>query len=169
MIWPPLILLKFPYCLLQALPVTHDCDIICLSEKFLDSSISNEDERIRIEGYNLLRADHLSNKKRGDVCIYCKELFPIIKRDDLCTFKDCLVTKIIMGKKKLFFSCLYRSASQTKEEFEEFCTGLNLLLSNVNDLNIPLSVITGDFNPFFFFLVWAQKPPQRRKCRGDNW
>ena len=41
---------------------------------------------------------------------------------------------------------LYRSPSQTKEEFEEFCTDLSLLLSNVNDLNIPLSVITGDFN-----------------------
>ena len=36
--------------------------------------------------------------------------------------------------------------SQTKGELEELCTDLNLLLSNVNDLNIPLSVITGDFN-----------------------
>ena len=48
--------------------------------------------------------------------------------------------------KKNFFSCLYRSSSQIKEEFEKFCTDLKLLLSNVNDLNIPLSVITGDFN-----------------------
>ena len=51
-----------------------------------------------------------------------------------------------MGKAEPLFSCLYRSPSQTKEEFEEFCTDLHLLLSNVNDLNIPLSVITGDFN-----------------------
>ena len=120
MIWPPLILLKFPYCLLQALPVTHDCDIICLSEKFLDSSISNEDERIRIEGYNLLRADHLSNKKRGDVCIYCKELFPIIKRDDLCTFKDCLVTKIIMGKKSYFFRVYIDQQAKLKKNLRSF-------------------------------------------------
>ena len=49
------------------------------------------------------------------------------------------------GWKKLFFSCLYISRSQTKEEFEEFCTDLNLLLSNINDLNISLSVIAGDF------------------------
>ena len=30
--------------------------------------------------------------------------------------------------------------------FEEFCNDLNLLLSNVNDVNATLSVITGDFN-----------------------
>ena len=36
--------------LLQALSVKHDYDIICLSETFLDSSISNDDERINIKG-----------------------------------------------------------------------------------------------------------------------
>ena len=39
-----------------------------------------------------------------------------------------------------------RSPSQTQDEFEEFCNDLNLLLSNVNDVNATLSVITGDFN-----------------------
>ena len=115
-------------------------------KKLLHLSISIEDERSRIEGYNLLRVDHPSNKKRGGVCMYYKEHLPIIKRDKLWTLKECLVMEIIVGKKKLFFSYLHRSPSKTKEEFEEFCTDLNLLLSNVNDLNIPLSVITGDFN-----------------------
>ena len=41
---------------------------------------------------------------------------------------------------------MYRSPSQTQDEFEEFCNDLNLLLSNVNDVNATLSVITGDFN-----------------------
>ena len=50
--------------LLQALSVTHDYDIFCLSETFLDSSFSNDDERINIKGYNLLWADHPSNKKK---------------------------------------------------------------------------------------------------------
>ena len=64
---------------LQALAVTHDYDIICLSETFPDSLISNDDERIRIEGYNLLRADHPSNK-RGGVCMYYKEHLPNKKK-----------------------------------------------------------------------------------------
>ena len=40
--------------LIQALTVKHDYDIICLSETFKNSSIFNEDEKIRMEGYNLL-------------------------------------------------------------------------------------------------------------------
>ena len=41
---------------------------------------------------------------------------------------------------------VYFAPSQTQDEFEEFCNDLNLLLSNVNDANATLSVITGDFN-----------------------
>ena len=41
---------------------------------------------------------------------------------------------------------MYRSPSQTQDKFEEFCNDLNLLLSNANDVNATLSVITGDFN-----------------------
>ena len=83
--------------------VTHDYDIICLSETFLDSSISNGDEIINIKGYNLLRADHPSNKKRADVCMYYKEHLPIIKRDYLCTLKGCFVTEIRVNKKGFLF------------------------------------------------------------------
>ena len=78
--------------------------------------------------------------------MYYKEHLPIIKRNDLCTLKECLVTEIRVDKKKFFFSCMYRSPSQTQDEFEEFCNDLNLLLSNVNDVNANFSVITGDFN-----------------------
>ena len=59
---------------------------------------------------------------------------------------ECLVTELRIGKKKCFFTCLYRSPSQTSDEFEDFCTVLNLFLSNINDLNPACSVITGDFN-----------------------
>ena len=77
--------------------------------------------------------------------MYYNEHLPVIKRDDLCILKECLVTEIIVDK-KVSFSCLYRSPSQTQDEFEEFCNELNLLLSDVNDVNATLSVITGDFN-----------------------
>ena len=51
-----------------------------------------------------------------------------------------------IGKKKCFLTCLYRSPRQTSDEFEDFCTDLNLFLSNINDLNPACSVITADFN-----------------------
>ena len=49
----------------------------------------------------------------------------------------------------MLFTCLYRSPRQTSEEFEVFCTELNLFLSNINDLNPACSDITGDFNARF--------------------
>ena len=35
--------------------------------------------------------------------MYHEEHFPIIKRDGLCTLKECLVTEIIVGKKMFSF------------------------------------------------------------------
>ena len=64
--------------LLKALSVTYYY-IIYLSETFLDLSILNDDKRTNIKGYNLLQADHPSNKKRGGICMYYKEHLPIIK------------------------------------------------------------------------------------------
>ena len=38
--------------------------------------------------------DHLSNNKRGGVCLYHKGYLPLIARDDLFTIQECLVTEI---------------------------------------------------------------------------
>ena len=132
--------------LVQFLAITNIYDLICLTETVLDSSIENDHDRISIPGYNLPRADHPSNTKRGSICIYYKDHLPIIKRNVLCQLYECLVTELRIGKKKRFFTCLYRSLSKTSEEFEDFCKDLNLFLSNINDLNPACSVITGDFN-----------------------
>ena len=70
--------------LLQAVATTHEHDIICLSKTFLDSSFNSLDDRINIEGYNLLIADHPNDNKRGGVCMSFKEHLPILRRDDLC-------------------------------------------------------------------------------------
>ena len=54
---------------------TYKYDFICLSETFLDSS--SLDNLVDIQGYNLVRADHPDNSKRGGVCIYYKESLPV--------------------------------------------------------------------------------------------
>ena len=117
-----------------------------LSETFLNSSIQSDDDKIKIDGYNLIRSDHPSDSKIGGVCIYYKEHIPLIKRDDLSTLDNCLVTEIHSQIEKCFFSCICRSPSQNRDEFENFCLKFDLLLSKIND-EFPLcSVITGDFN-----------------------
>ena len=52
-------------------------DILCLSETYLNSSISTEEKPVIIDGYKLLSADHPSDTKRGGVCFYhnCFQMF----------------------------------------------------------------------------------------------
>ena len=132
--------------LLQAYLIQHNYDIVCISETFLNSTIQDDDESIKIDGYTLIRSDHPSDSKRGGVCIYYKEHIPLIKRDDLRTLDNCLVTEIRSQNEKCFLTCIYRSPSQSPDEFENFCLKFDLLLNKVND-EFPLcSIITGDFN-----------------------
>ena len=69
--------------LLQAMAITHDQGIICLSQTFSDSWFNSLDNRINIERYNLLREDLPNDTNGGGVCMYFKEHLPILRRDDL--------------------------------------------------------------------------------------
>ena len=72
--------------LLQAISVSKKCDLICLSETFLDPSIDSSDERTTIEGYNLLRADHPSNKKGEESAFIIRNIFLSLKK------KTCVIS-----------------------------------------------------------------------------
>ena len=58
--------------LLSAFISVHKLDIICLSETYLNSETSPDDDNLEIPGYNIIRKDHPSNTKRGEVCVYYK-------------------------------------------------------------------------------------------------
>ena len=62
--------------LLQAYITQHNYDIICLSETFLDSSIQSDDEKIKIDGHTLIRADHPSDSKKMEFVYIIKNIFP---------------------------------------------------------------------------------------------
>ena len=114
---------------------------------FLNSSIETGDDRISIDGYNLTKAYHPSDSKRSGVCIYYKAYTPLIKKkNDDCALYNCLVTEIPSQGEKCFLTCIYRSPSQSRDEFDDFCTKFDLLLSNINH-EFPLySVVKGYFN-----------------------
>ena len=63
--------------LLKAYIAIHKFDITCLSETYLDSSTTPDDDNLAISGNNLIRSDHPSNNKRGGVCIYYKNFLPL--------------------------------------------------------------------------------------------
>ena len=119
-------------------------DIICLSETFLNSSLDSEDDRLKIEGYNLIRSDHPSVSNKGGVCFYYKEHIPLVRRDDLCTLSNCLVSEIRLENEKCFPTCIYGSPSQTQHEFDNFFTNLNTLMDHINNELSICSVITGN-------------------------
>ena len=58
--------------LLRGFISLHNFDLVCISETYLDSTTALDDENLAITGYNLLRIDHVSNSKRGGVCVYYK-------------------------------------------------------------------------------------------------
>ena len=108
--------------LLQAYIIQNNYDRICLWETFLNSWIQTNDDRISIDAYNWIRADHPSDSKRGGVCIYYKNHILLIKWDDIFTLDNCLATEIRSQGGKCFLICVYCSPSQNHDEFEDFCT-----------------------------------------------
>ena len=42
---------------------THKFDVICISETYLDSDTSDDDDNQKIAGCNLIQADHPPNTK----------------------------------------------------------------------------------------------------------
>ena len=55
--------------LLEAYNVQHKFDMICLSQKFLDTSIPTNDGRLNMKGYKVIRTNNPSDNKKGDVGI----------------------------------------------------------------------------------------------------
>ena len=45
---------------------------LCLSETFLNSSCNKDNDRLKIEGCNLIRLDQPRGFKKGGVCVYYK-------------------------------------------------------------------------------------------------
>ena len=96
---------------IEAYNSIHNYDFICISETYLDSSISSDDKDIAIEGYNIICADHPSNLKKGGVCIYYKESLAV-KLIDVTFLNKCILCEVTFDKLKGYITVLYRSPSQ---------------------------------------------------------
>ena len=86
-------------------------DFICISETYLDSTISSDNNDLNISGYNLIRADHPSNSKRGGVCIYYKESLAVQTLNNI-GLPECLVCKVCLGNKTSYVVVTCRSPRQ---------------------------------------------------------
>ena len=131
--------------LLKTYTATYKLNVICLSETYLDSSISNDDDNLEIPGYDLFRADHPSNTKRGGVCI-CYRNSLALKILNVQYLHECINFEIRIGGKLCRFVSVYRSPSQSQDDFESFAKRFELNIDTATAHNTFLTVALGDFN-----------------------
>ena len=62
--------------LMSAFISDHKLDIFYLSETYLKSRTSPDDDDLEISGYKIIRKYHPSNTKLGGVCFYYKSTLP---------------------------------------------------------------------------------------------
>ena len=105
----------------------HNSVVLCLSETYFGSTISSNDGNVIIPGYDLYRADHPSNAKHGGICIYYKTGLPL-KLTNIHYMQECINFEVKIGKKLCNFVALYRSPSQSQDEFETLAKNLELNL-----------------------------------------
>ena len=131
--------------LLETYNVQHKLDMICLSETFLDSSISTNDERLNMKGYKLTRADNASDSKKGGVGIYYKE-FLAARPVEVNNVNECVIFEVSIKNKRGYVVSLYRSPSQTQDEFDIFLISFEQMIGDIIAKNPLFVLITGDFN-----------------------
>ena len=124
----------------------HKFDIFCIGESFLNADIKDDDQRLDIENYSLIRSDHPSGSKRGGVCIYYRDHLGLEKRLELTTLQECLVVEIKTGSGRFFLCVCYRSPSQTPGEFDDFSSKWEETIINVNNCSPNSAIFLGDFN-----------------------
>ena len=131
--------------LLRAYVAIRKFHVVCLSETYLDSSNLSDDDNFNLPGYNVVRADHPSNTKKGGVCIYFKNSLPL-KVLDIQLLQECINFEIKIANKTYNFISLYRSPSQSRDGFEYLTDNIELNLASIPLRNPYLIVVFNGFN-----------------------
>ena len=129
--------------LLRAYVSLHKFDMICLSETYLDSSI--DDKSFETSGYYLIGSDHPSNKNGGSICIYYKIFIPL-KVTGVRLLEECITFDLIISNNLCSFVALYRSPSQSQDDFATFSNNFKMTLDLVSKKNPFLLVVIDGFN-----------------------
>ena len=95
---------------------------------------------LNVDGYNIVRSDHPSDSKRCGVCCYFKESLPI-RILKITPMTECLVLEMLYNNKLVIVSVIYRSPSQSSQEFAQFEMLFSQLLNDITSKNpfFPLS------------------------------
>ena len=97
--------------------------------------------------YLYIPGNHPDNVAHGGVGLLYKSSLPLKNRPDLA-FEESIVVQLTFGRKKIFFTVLYRSPSMKRDspEFASFLTKFKNLHTSIEAENPYASFFTGDFN-----------------------
>ena len=131
--------------LLEAHNTEFKYDIISLCETSLNDTIQVPDNIL--PGYKFHSCNHPDGNRSGGVGIFFKETLPLRIREDL-SFDECIVSELIFGRKKIFFTVLYRNPHSKANtiEFDLFLENLENLYVKIKDEKPYATFFTGDFN-----------------------
>ena len=91
----------------------------------------------------MICSDHPSNIKRGGVCIYYKSSLPL-RVTNIGYLHECLSFELQIGDKICNFLALYRSPSQSQDDFETFADNFEMTLELLAQKNPFLLRAIGD-------------------------
>ena len=131
--------------LLKVYILVHKFNIICLSQTYLDSTLSLDDDNLVISGYNLVRSDNPSNTKREGVCLYYKNYLRL-RVLNISYLKECLNFELKIGDKFCNFIALYRSPNQSQDDFVTFSDNFEMTFETLVQKGFFQTTIIGDFN-----------------------
>ena len=99
---------------------------------------------LSLNGYNLTRRDHPDNVKRGVFMYYRGNLF--LRIISTSYFDQCLLCQVTCQNQKGYIAVIYRSPSQSCNEFEDFLFNLEKLVNQIKQLKPSFTITLGDFN-----------------------
>ena len=103
--------------------------------------------------YSFIPANHPDDGSHGGVGLFYKNSLPLKPRTDLA-FDESIVVELKFGRKKIFFTVLYRSPSQLDTEFLTFVNNFEKLHADIKKENPFATFFTGDLNGHSHFW-WA--------------
>ena len=149
--------------LIEALNSTCNYDIISLCETSLNNTVTLPD--VMLENYTFIPRNNPLNTKHGGVGVFYKNTLPVKVRNDL-SFDETIVLELKFGRKKMFFTVLYRSPAHNSgsPQFDNFLLNFRNLYETIKNENPYTMFFTGDFNGHSRF--WWNKGDTNPEGRG---
>ena len=131
--------------LIEAHNTLFNYDLISICETSLNDSV--ELPETLLDDYTFVPANNPANVRHGGVGLFFKNYLPVIIRNDL-SFDESIVIELKFGRKKLFFTVLYRSPAfnHTSVKFQAFLSNFKNLHLKIQGEKPFATFFTGDFN-----------------------